>query len=124
NSWDEVNDSKRPASQWNNNRIQPGDIQFRDINGDDLISENDYVPIGYSNFPEQLYGLSFGASYNGFDCSFLFQGATKVSTDLPSRAKLAFPQDIGAYRGLLESWSQERYDAGLPITYPHLAVGT
>lgn len=124
NSWDEVNDAKRPASQWNNNKIQPGDIRYKDVNGDGLISEEDYVPIGYSNFPEQLYGLSFGTSYRGFDISVLFQGATKVSTDLPSRAKIAFPLDIGAYRGLLESWSQERYDAGLPISYPHLAIGT
>ncbi|SIN68895.1 SusC/RagA family TonB-linked outer membrane protein [Chitinophaga niabensis] len=124
NTWAEVNDAKRPASQWNNNKIQPGDIRYRDVNGDGIISESDYVPIGYSNFPEQLYGMSFGASYKGFDISVLFQGATKVSTDLPSRAKIAFPLDIGAYKGLLESWSQERYERGLPINYPHLAIGT
>ncbi|MRG45194.1 SusC/RagA family TonB-linked outer membrane protein [Chitinophaga sp. SYP-B3965] len=124
NSWEEVNDAKRPASLWNNNKIQPGDIRYKDVNGDGIVNEEDYVPIGYSNFPEQLYGLSLGGSYKGFDLSILFQGATKVSTDLPSRAKIAFPLDIGAYNGLLESWSQERYDAGLPISYPHLAIGT
>lgn len=124
NSWEEVNDAKRPGSLWNNNKIQPGDIRYKDVNGDGMVNEEDYVPIGYSNFPEQIYGLSAGASYKGFDFSVLFQGATKVSTDLPGRAKIAFPGDIGAYNGLLESWSQERYDAGLPISYPHLSVGT
>lgn len=123
NTWEEVNDANRPASQWNSNRIQPGDIRYRDVNGDGIISEQDYVPIGYSNFPEQLFGLSFGANYKGFDCSFLFQGATKVSVDMPQRAKFGLTLETSAHAGLLASWSQERYEKGLPINYPHLSIG-
>lgn len=51
NSWEEVNNPYRPVYQWNNNKIQPGDIRYVDINGDGKINDQDQVPIGYSNFP-------------------------------------------------------------------------
>ena len=43
NTWEEVNDVNRPVYQWNNNRIQPGDIRYRDINGDGRIDDKDIV---------------------------------------------------------------------------------
>jgi hypothetical protein len=33
NTWAEVNDASRPVYAWNNNKIQPGDIRYKDING-------------------------------------------------------------------------------------------
>lgn len=123
NSWEEVNDPKRPASQWNNNKIQPGDIRYKDINGDGRISEEDAVPIGYSNFPEIMSGISFGGSYKGFDCSVLFLGATHVSLQMPWSAITGMEQNKGANEYLLTSWSEERYAKGEPINFPHLSLG-
>lgn len=60
NTWEEVNDPNRPTYMWSNNKIQPGDIKYKDINGDGVINDNDQVPIGYSNFPEKIFGFSFG----------------------------------------------------------------
>ena len=123
NTWEEVNDPARPKSSWNNNKIQPGDLKYRDINGDGIIDNNDEVPIGYSNFPEVTYGFSLGGDWKGFDFSVLFQGATHVSLQYSRLYTRGFGENFAAPKALLNSWSQERYEAGLPIEYPHLSVG-
>ena len=123
NPWEEVNDPTRPVSSWNNNRIQPGDLKYRDVNGDGVIDNNDMVPIGYSNFPEVTYGFSLGGDWKGFDFSILFQGATHVSLEYSRLYTRGFGENFAAPKALLNSWSQERYEAGLPIEYPHLSVG-
>jgi TonB-linked SusC/RagA family outer membrane protein len=122
NTWAEVNDPNRPVYQWDNNKIQPGDIKYKDINGDGKIDDNDQVPIGYSNFPEVMFGLTLGGSYKGFDFSILLQGATHVS-NMPSRRTMrGFYTDTGANNDLLKSWSQERYDNNLEIKYPRYSI--
>ena len=40
----------------------PGDIKYRDLNGDGVIDANDRTSLGYPTVPEILYG--FGASVN------------------------------------------------------------
>ena len=122
NTWEEVNDVNRPVYQWNNNKLQPGDIRYRDINGDGRIDDKDIVPIGYSNFPEMMFGLSIGGSWKGLDFSILLQGASCVST-LPSRRTMrGFYTATGANKDLLKSWSQERYESGQEIVYPRYSV--
>ncbi len=122
NTWEEVNDVNRPVYQWNSNKVQPGDIRYKDINGDGRIDDKDIVPIGYSNFPEIMFGLTLGGSWKGLDFSVLFQGATHVST-LPSRRTMrGFYTATGASKDLLKSWSQERYEQGLEIVYPRYSV--
>lgn len=49
---------------------QPGDIRFRDSNGDGVIDEDDKEYCG-SGIPTVEANLSFGASFKGFDLSFL-----------------------------------------------------
>lgn len=122
NTWEEVNDVNRPVYMWNNDKIQPGDIKYKDVNGDGIIDNDDQVPIGYSNFPEKIFGLSFGGDYKGFDFSVLFQGATNVSTNPSRRTKQGFYTNTGANKDLLRSWSEECYTEGLPIVYPRLSV--
>ena len=126
NTLEEINDPKRPVSTFvGGNKIQQGDIRYIDQNGDGKIDFNDEVPIGYATTPQKIYGFSLGASFKGFDFSALFQGAANVSIAYSRRANQAFfdadPAAAASY--LLESWSQERYDAGLPINYPRFAVG-
>jgi TonB-linked SusC/RagA family outer membrane protein len=51
----------------------PGDIKFRDLNGDDKIDVNDRTMIGNPT-PDFMYGFSLGASYKGLDIGIDFQG--------------------------------------------------
>jgi len=54
--------------------VQPGDIKYKDVNGDGVINSYDIVPIGYSDIPELTYGFGLSMNYKDFDLSMLFQG--------------------------------------------------
>jgi TonB-linked SusC/RagA family outer membrane protein len=123
NTWEEVNDANRPVSSWQNNRIMPGDLRYKDIDGDGVIDFDDKVPIGYPNFPEISYGLSFGGGYKGFDFSILFQGVDNVSKDTYIGSVRPFDSNWGC-RSYIPgmAWTQEKYENGLAIRIPHLSA--
>jgi len=126
NTLEEANDPRRPVYQWNNNKLQPGDIKYLDFNGDGKVDNFDAVPIGYSQVPEITYGFSMIGSYKGFSLSVLFQGVDNVSLPYTRRFTQAFFDAVpaGAVDYLLESWTEERYKAGLPIKFPRFSLGT
>lgn len=55
--------------------VQPGDIRYRDVNGDGVISIEDAVHIGYPTTPELIYGFNGFISYKGWEFNFAFQGS-------------------------------------------------
>jgi len=56
------------------NYIRPGDVKFRDINGDGSIDEKDRTFLG-SAIPKYTYGLTTNLEYKNFDLSVFFQGS-------------------------------------------------
>jgi TonB-linked SusC/RagA family outer membrane protein len=123
NTWEEVNDYVRPISTWNGDKIQPGDLRYKDVNGDGLIDVDDQVPIGYSNFPETIFGFSLGGRFRGFDFSVLFQGATNVSMFYSKRTTRGWQEEGGTVIQIIEdAWTQERYEAGEEINHPRLSI--
>jgi hypothetical protein len=52
----------------------PGDIRFKDINGDGVIDANDRTMIG-NPWPNFVYGINGSASYKNFDISIFIQGS-------------------------------------------------
>ncbi|WP_242095151.1 SusC/RagA family TonB-linked outer membrane protein [Aestuariivivens sediminicola] len=55
--------------------VRPGDIKYKDQNGDGVIDNLDVVPIGYAGgYPEIYYGINFGYEMKGFGVDILFQG--------------------------------------------------
>ncbi|MGE9313324.1 SusC/RagA family TonB-linked outer membrane protein [Niabella sp. CJ426] len=69
----------RNSPTQNFGRVAPGDIKYKDINGDGTIDDNDIVPVGATRYPNLTYGFGLSASWKGFDASVLFQGAGKSS---------------------------------------------
>ena len=63
-----------------NATLRPGDIRYKDVNGDGKIDWTDQVEIGKGNTPHWMYGLNFNLSYKNFDLSGLFQGAAGYYT--------------------------------------------
>lgn len=125
NTWEEVNEPSRPIYQYANNKIQPGDLKYRDVNGDGMVNDFDAVPIGYSNIPEKTFGLTLGGNYKGFDLSILFQGVDNVSlyySRFQRNANFGENPPASAPIFLNESWTPERYAAGLPINFPRFTI--
>ena len=59
--------------------VQPGDIKYRDINGDGQVDAYDVVAIGYTSIPEINYGFGISLGWKGFDASVFFSGISHVT---------------------------------------------
>ncbi|MFD1140906.1 TonB-dependent receptor [Larkinella insperata] len=99
-----------------------GDFKYVDLNGDGVINDKDQAPIGFSNIPRVVYGLSLTFEYKGFDLTTFFQGVGKYSSNY---------QQQGVYEYIIRgtyfdyhksAWTPERYAAGEEITYPALST--
>jgi len=94
---------------------QGGDIKYRDMNGDGVISAADKVPIGNPTSPEIVYGFGGTIGYKGFDFSAYFQGVARTSVFINPENISPFVINGGAQNGLLEKiaddhWSEENRD--------------
>jgi TonB-linked SusC/RagA family outer membrane protein len=58
--------------------LRPGDIKYKDVNGDGVINSYDKVFTGKSDIPTILYGAGFTVGYKKFDLSLFFQGTGNV----------------------------------------------
>ena len=59
--------------------VQPGDIKYRDINGDGQVDDYDKVAIGYTAVPEINYGFGISLGWKGIDASVFFSGMAHVT---------------------------------------------
>ena len=57
--------------------VQPGDIKYKDVNGDGVVNGGDVVAIGATSTPNLIYGLGVSVAYKNFDVNLHFQGAGK-----------------------------------------------
>ena len=56
--------------------MKVGDIKYKDVNGDNVINENDYVAADWGTaFPALNYGFHLGMEFKGFGINAYFQGA-------------------------------------------------
>lgn len=60
-----------------NKTILPGDIKYKDVNGDGVITDDDKVPLGYRETPGLQYGLGLSANWKNWGINMLFQGTGK-----------------------------------------------
>nr|WP_317191083.1 TonB-dependent receptor [Alistipes sp. D31t1_170403_E11] len=102
--------------------IRPGDVKYRDLNGDKIIDDNDMCWTGNPTVPEIIYGFGFSLKYKGFDCSAFFQGQGKVSIIMYNYHPFATAATPGS--GLMqwiadEHWSED--DPNPKALYPRLS---
>lgn len=102
-------------------KAQPGDIRYKDLNGDGVINYMDQTAIGNTK-PLFFYGLSVGFSYKGFDLSALVQGVKNRDIYLGNNSYWSF-QNFGTGQGY--SSALNRWTAGntANATYPRLSFG-
>ncbi len=100
---------------------QPGDIKYKDLNGDGVINQLDITSIGSAK-PQLVLGLNFGFDYKGFDFSALFQGIRNINNYLSGNSYWEF-QNGGfgqAYTQQLDRWTPSNPNA----SYPRLGIGS
>ena len=94
--------------------VMPGDIKYKDINGDGIINSQDCVPIGYPTVPNYVFGFGLSTGIKGFDFSFFFQGATQCSFFVDPKATAPFVNtQLGIFGGrvannaMLQAWADD-----------------
>lgn len=70
--------------------VQPGDLKYKDMNGDNYIDDLDMTDVGLPSLPELNYAFTAGISYAGFDFSMLWQGVGRRSVYLNGNAVVPF----------------------------------
>lgn len=101
--------------------VRPGDLMFKDQNGDKIIDSYDQIPMGYNaTCPELYYSFDLGAEYKGFGFYALFQGVGNYSTTLNTRSiyrPIVSNNTISEYY-YANRWSQSNPNGTLPrLTY-------
>ncbi|GHT59071.1 SusC/RagA family TonB-linked outer membrane protein [Bacteroidia bacterium] len=79
--WDEIAAWPIDNDRQGNKTLRPGDIKYKDVNGDGVINGLDERPIGYreGNTPVMNFGLNFTFGWKGFDLAFDFSGGALAS---------------------------------------------
>lgn len=114
-SKDEIQNSARQFGP-----LIPGDIKYKDMNGDGVIDNNDKGPIGKSTVPEFLYGISGNVGWKDFDLSVLFQGAGNYSARFSHEGAWEFYNGAKVMEQHLGRWTPE---TAATATYPALHYG-
>ena len=73
---------------------KPGDLKFKDLNGDGKLDDEDRTMTGNPH-PDFTFGLTLSAEYKGFDISAFFQGS--VGNDLLNVLKYDIYSGTGWY---------------------------
>ena len=102
--------------------LAPGDLKYKDQNGDNEINEADKVIIG-STIPRLTYSLNANMLYKGFDFGFLLQGVGKADGYLYGAGIQPFTT-TGAIGGTIREDNKDRWLPENPnAKYPRLAFG-
>lgn len=97
--------------------LVPGDLFFRDQNGDGIINDEDRVILG-SYIPTFTYGFNLGVNYKGLDLSALVQGQRGFSILNRKRGEIIFTEDTNLDADLITNlWRGE----GTSNKYPSAA---
>lgn len=103
--------------------IRPGDIKYKDVNGDGKIDVYDQSPIGGTKDPEIVYGFGLNLAWKGFDFGVLFQGAGRMWRLMSNNTIPGY--DSGGYYNVFSNY-QDRWTVDNPsqdVFYPRLTYG-
>jgi TonB-linked SusC/RagA family outer membrane protein len=91
------------ADLGSNANIRPGDIKYKNLNGDSKLDWRDVTILGAGNTPHWMYGINTYFRYNNFDLSMLFQGAFDYTTSVYLDPRLT-------KYGFEHRWTEENND--------------
>lgn len=129
--YDDIRNS--PVQDLDGYKVMPGDIKYKDVNGDGKIDGNDQVAIGATTKPNLIYGFGIAANWKGLDVNLHFQGAGKSTYFIDGSTVHMFKLGDGWGNVLSEMANSNRWISadisGDPATenpnaeYPRLSYG-
>lgn len=129
--YDDIRNS--PVQDFSGYKVMPGDIKYKDVNGDGKIDSNDQVAIGATTKPNLIYGFGISANWKGLDVNVHFQGAGKSTYFIDGSTVHMFMLGDGWGNVLTEMANSNRWISadisGDPSTedpnaeYPRLSYG-
>ncbi|MCS2631216.1 TonB-dependent receptor [Bacteroides thetaiotaomicron] len=105
--------------------VRPGDIKYKDINGDNVIDAYDKVAIGYTDVPEINYGFGISLGWKGFDASLFMQGVGNVTRIIGGDALYGASDNIERLGQIYADVAEKRWTTSNPnpnATYPRLSM--
>lgn len=104
------------ASPFQTQFTRPGDVKFKDLNGDNKIDDKDRRHVG-SPFPDFTYGISAGFNWGKLDFSMLLQGiqGNDVYFLYGNFAYEAQLRGFNSYRDILDRWTPDNTNTDIPI---------
>jgi TonB-linked SusC/RagA family outer membrane protein len=105
--------------------VQPGDLRYKDQDGDNYVDQTDYVKIGEPDYPKWAYSFGGEVAYKGFDFSVLFTGAAGASVSLTNSAWRPFLDNGNAYEWAKGAWAyypEQGIDNRANATFPRLST--
>jgi len=95
-------------------RTAPGDIKFKDLNGDGVINASDRTIIGNPN-PKAFAGVTNNFSYKGLELSVFFQGSFGNDIYNQNRTVIEGQSDpINQSIAVLNHWTPTNTDTNIP----------
>ena len=126
--YDDIRNS--PTQTFGN--YQPGDLKYKDINGDGVIDDGDRVPIGATRRPNLIYGVGASVSWKSIDLNVHFQGAGKSTFSTYGKTVHAFSEGewgqvmkgvMGDNRWISADISGDPATENPNASYPRLSYG-
>ena len=95
---------------------KPGDIRFRDNNGDGQITNEDKVVVG-SPWPKFELGFNTGATYKNFEFTMDWFGSFGATVFNGPRSVMDRFDDNSNYRAGIKPWTPENPNTDVPRAY-------
>lgn len=93
---------------------KPGDIRYVDVNGDDIINEDDRRQIGFGVQPDMTFSLNTNFKYKGFSLIMLWQGASKFNVGITQQIRAPFANERVPFTIHKQySWRQDPSNPGV-----------
>lgn len=90
--------------------VRPGDIKYKDQNGDGIIDINDEVPLGRHSYPEINFSFNAGVEYKGFNLELFFQGMANRTIYMEGYLFQPFANGANITDWYMENrWTPERH---------------
>lgn len=116
----------KSAVPFDKSTVKPGDIKYKDMNGDGIIDAYDMVKISDGDVPYLTWGSGFNITWKGFNLGGFFEGTGHANRIINGTGIIPFNADGGqdnVYANVLGNyWTTSNPNPN--ALYPRLAFGS